>query len=222
MEQLFTFGGFPEPFLGGSEVQAKRWSREYRSRLIRDDLSNLERVNDLGKMELLMLRLPELVGSPLSVNGLAEDLRASHKAVSHWLDILERLYAVARLSPFGPAKIRAVKKERKHYHYDWSLIKDPGPRFENITAMHLLKWAHFQQDSLGLDVEVRYFRDVEGREVDFVVLEEGKPSLLNKVQDRRRAALPEPALPESPPEPLPCACWRPWHDPTGGYCGQSG
>jgi predicted AAA+ superfamily ATPase len=34
---------------------------------------------------------------------------------------------------------------------------------------------HFQQDSLGSDVELRYFRDVDKREVDFVVVENGKP-----------------------------------------------
>lgn len=28
---LLTLGGFPEPFLGGSEKEARRWSNEYRS-----------------------------------------------------------------------------------------------------------------------------------------------------------------------------------------------
>ncbi len=31
---------------------------------------------------------------------------------------------------------------------------------------HLLKWCHFQQDTEGRNVELRYFRDVERREVD--------------------------------------------------------
>ena len=48
-------------------------------------------------------------------------------------------------------------------------------RFENLVASHLLKWAHFEQDAHGRDLELRYFRDVDGREVDFVVLERGKP-----------------------------------------------
>ncbi|MFQ5739947.1 MAG: hypothetical protein ACE5JX_13140 [Acidobacteriota bacterium] len=29
---------------------------------------------------------------------------------------------------------------------------------------HLLKWVHFQQDSVGRDVELPYFRDTDGRE----------------------------------------------------------
>jgi len=178
LRDLLTLGGFPEPFLGGSQVQARRWSREYRSRLVREDVASLERAFDLGNLELLALRLPELVGSPLSINAVREDLQVSHKAVASWLRILERLYAVFRLSPFGAPRIRAVKKEQKHYHFDWSVVPQEAPRFENLVAAHVLKWVHFQQDTQGLDLELRYFRDTDGREVDLVVVERRAPVLM--------------------------------------------
>jgi hypothetical protein len=176
-KDLLTLGGFPEPYFGGSDVEAKRWSREYRTRLIRDDVTGLERIQDLGNLELLMMRVPELVGSPLSINALREDLRVAHKSVSSWLDVLERLYAIFRLSPFGAPGIRAVKKEQKHYQWDWTLVSEPGPRFENLVASHLLKWTHHQQDTVGRDVELRYFRDTDRREVDFVIVEGRSPIL---------------------------------------------
>ena len=174
---LLRLGGFPEPFFGGDETEARRWSREYRNRLVREDVVDLERVQDLGNLERLMIRLPDLVGAPLSINALREDLQLSHKTVANWIDIFERLYAVFRLSPFGAPKIRAVKKEQKHYHFDWSLVPEDAPRFENLVASHLLKWVHHQQDALGRDLELRYFRDTDGREVDFVVVERRKPIL---------------------------------------------
>lgn len=174
-ETLLTLGGFPEPFLSGSEVEAKRWSREYRSRLITDELTSLERVHDLGQLELLSLRLPDVVGSPLSINSLREDLDTSHKTVTRWIQLLERLYAIFRIPPFGAPKIRAVKKEQKHYHFDWTLISDPSLRFENLVAAHLLKHVQFESDAHGRDLELRYFRDIDGREVDFVLLENRKP-----------------------------------------------
>jgi predicted AAA+ superfamily ATPase len=37
---------------------------------------------------------------------------------------------------------------------------------------------HFLQDTEGRDVELRYFRDVDGREVDFVVVEGRRPTHL--------------------------------------------
>ncbi|MCA9471775.1 MAG: ATP-binding protein [Nitrospirales bacterium] len=172
---LLEFGGFPEPFLGGSRVEAKRWSREYRTRLIREDVASLERIQDFGNLELLMLRLPELVGSPLSINALREDLQVSHKTLSSWVAVLERMYALFRLPPLGAPKIRAVKKEQKHYHMDWSLVPSMPQRFENMVASHLLKWLHYEQDTQGRDVDLHYFRDIDGREVDFVVTDARRP-----------------------------------------------
>ncbi len=172
---LLALGGFPEPFLSGSEIEARRWSREYRNLLVREELASVERVLDLAAVEQLIMRLPELVGAPLSLNALREDLQVSHKTVSNWMAILERLYAVFRIPPFGSAKIRAVKKVQKHYQLDWTLVPRDGPRFENLVAAHLLKWVHHQQDTRGRDVELRYFRDVDGREVDFVIVEGRRP-----------------------------------------------
>jgi predicted AAA+ superfamily ATPase len=178
LQTLATLGGFPEPFLSGSETAARRWSREYASRLISGDVRDLERIQDLGNLELLLQRLPDLVGSPLSVNAVREDLQVYHKTMAHWLQVLERLYAIWRIAPFGSPKIRAIKKAQKHYHWDWSVVKEPGPRFENLVGSHLLKWVHWQQDTQGLDLELRYFRDTDGREVDFVVCEGKRPVLL--------------------------------------------
>lgn len=177
LRKLLELGGFPEPFLSGSKTEARRWSREYRNRLIREDVVSLERIQDLGRLELLMLRLPDLVGSPLSINALRQDLEVSHKTLSKWLDVFERLYAIFRVAPFGAPRLRAVKKERKHYHADWTVVTDKGTRFENLVAAHLLKEVHFQQDANGRDMDLQYFRDVDGREVDFVLMEGRKPIL---------------------------------------------
>jgi len=175
VKDLLIYGGFPEPFMLQSERQTKRWSREYRSRIVREDLADLENVQDLGIIEKMVLRLPELVCSPLSINALREDLQVSHQSVSRWIRMLENLYMIFRIYPFGAARIRAVKKEAKHYHLDWTVVKDMGKRFENLIACHLLKWCFFLQDTEGRDVELRYFRDVDRREVDFVIVEDENP-----------------------------------------------
>jgi len=175
--QLLRLGGYPEPFLSGSEVLARRWSREYRNLIVREEIAELERIQDLGNLELLAIRLPELVGSLLSLNALREDLQVSHKSVRTWIDALERLYTLFRISPFGSPRIRAIKKAQKHYHFDWSLVPDAGPRFENLIASHLLKWIHYQQDTEGRDLDLRFFRDTDGREVDFIVTERMQPAV---------------------------------------------
>lgn len=175
LSDLLVYGGFPEPFFLQSEKESRRWSREYRSRLIREELTDIEQVRDVGIIEEMVLRMPDLVGSPLSINALREDLQVSHQSVTRWIGMLENLYMVFRIYPFGAPKIRAVKKEAKHYHLDWTVVKDMGYRFENLVACHLLKWCYFLQDTEGRDVELRYFRDVDRREVDFVIVEHGEP-----------------------------------------------
>jgi predicted AAA+ superfamily ATPase len=178
LQDLLNLGGFPEPYFSGSATEARRWSREHRTLLVREEVASLERVQDVGNLELLRRRLPELVGSPLSINAVREDLQLTHKTVANWLQILERLYAIYRLSPFGAPRIRAVKKEQKHYHWDWSVVQEPSLRFENLVAGHLLKWTHHEQDAKGRDVELRYFRDTDRREVDFVIVEGRAPQLM--------------------------------------------
>ena len=178
LPDLLRLGGFPEPFFAGSERGARRWSREYRTLLVAEEIHSLEQIVDLGNVELLALRLPALVGAPLSLNALREDLGVSHDAVRRWVAALERLYALVRLSPFGAPAIRAIKKAQKHYLFDWTQVPEMPQRFENLVAMALLKWIHQQQDAEGRDLDLRYFRDVDGREVDFVVTERTVPVLL--------------------------------------------
>jgi predicted AAA+ superfamily ATPase len=172
---LMSLGPFPEPLLGGVATAARRWSRLYRSLVVREDLASLERVDQMGAVEQLSARLPALVGAPLSINALREDLQVAHKSVERWIAMLERLMFVFRISPFGPPPIKAVRKSRKHYLLDWTAIDDHGARFENLVAFHLLKECHYLEDVEGHDTELRFFRDVEGREVDFVQTRAGAP-----------------------------------------------
>ncbi len=174
---LMKYGPFPEPFLAQDEIEARRWRKEYRSRLIRDDVRDLEDVSHLDKMEKLVMRLPELVGSGLSLNSLKEDLSISHETVVRYLSILENLYGIFRIYPFTHSKFNSIKKMSKHYHYDYALIEDEGIKFENLIASHLFKHCHFIEDTEGHDMQLCYYRDKEKREVDFIVIKNRKPLL---------------------------------------------
>ena len=173
VQQLLKFGGFPEPLFSGNDLQHRRWQKEHQDRVIHDDLRDLEQVREVSLMELLVHHLPQCVGSPISVKSLSQLLQVAHETAQRWLTILERLYVCFRISPYGTAKIRAVKKEQKLYLWDWSQAPEGGPRFENMVASHLLKYCHWREDTQGHRMELRYLRDTDKREVDFVVLRDG-------------------------------------------------
>ncbi len=174
-DALFEFGGFPEPLFSRDKKLHRIWQRDRISRVVKQDLRDLEQVREISLIEQLVDMLPERAGSVLSVNSLREDLAVDHKTVERWLTIMENLYYCFRILPYGPPKVRAVKKERKLFLWDWSEIKSLGHRFENLVASQLLKYCHWLEDTEGYRMELRFLRDVEKREVDFVVLQEGVP-----------------------------------------------
>jgi len=187
VEQLLRFGGFPEPFLKGQDRFHRRWQREHSARVLNEDLRDLEHVREVSMLELLLHHLPACVGSPLSVNSLSKLLQVAHRTIDRWLTILERLYVIYRIPPFGAKRIRAVRKEKKLYFWDWSRTPDRGPRFENMVAGHLLKYCHFIEDTEGYTMELRYIRDTDKREVDFVVLRDGTPEFAVECKSGERA-----------------------------------
>ena len=160
-QALFRFGGFPEPFLKQNARALRRWHNEKVERLFREDIRDLERVRDIGQMQLLGDLLPDRAGARLSINSIREDLEISHRSVSNWLNILESFYYLFRIYPFVGKTFRSLKKEAKLYLWDWSEISEPGARFENCVASHLLKLVHFLQDYEGYRANLYFIRSIE-------------------------------------------------------------
>ena len=125
---LLKFGGFPEPLFNQDESAHRIWLRDRITRVVREDLRDLENVREISLLEHLADLLPGKVGSPLSIASLREDLQIDHKTAERWLQMLENLYVCFRVAPYGSPKIRAVKKERKLYLWDWSLCKNTAAR----------------------------------------------------------------------------------------------
>jgi predicted AAA+ superfamily ATPase len=175
LDDLLHFGGFPEPLLAKDERLLKRWHNERIYRVINDDVRDLQQVREISQIELLASLLPSRVGSPLSYKSIAEDLQISPRTAEAWVGILDNMYYTYRIPPYGPPKVRAVKKENKLYMWDWSQVEDSGARFENMMAGHLLKYCHYLEDYHGEKMELRFLRDTDKREIDFVVIKNKKP-----------------------------------------------
>ena len=175
LARLLKFGGFPEPFLKQNEVFHRRWYRERISQVVRDDIRDLKNIRELALVEVLIETLHSRVGSLLSIQSLAEDLHLAFETVESWIQVLEKLFLVYRLRPWGLPHIRAVKKAGKLYFWDWSRLENMGTKFENLVASQLLKYCDFTQQSQGCTMELKFYRDTEKREVDFIVLKDKKP-----------------------------------------------
>lgn len=176
LELLLRVGGFPEPFLRGSERWYRRWRRSHVDAILREDMLSLSAVRDIASIETLIELMRHRVGSPLSADSLARDLQKSRNTVQHWLELLENLYVVFRITPWHRNVARSLLKAPKYYFYDCAMpLGSEGVRFENLVACALLKEAHRAQDAAGEDVALHYVRDRDGREVDFLIVKDGRP-----------------------------------------------
>ena len=181
--RLMTVGGFPEPFLQGSQSYYNRWKRSHIDLILREDLLTLTAVRDIQSIETLIELLRSRVGSPVSANSLARDLQKSPNTIQHWLQLLADLYVIFAVPPFHRNVARALLKQPKYYFYDNGMvIGNDSAKLENLVACALLKEAHRLEDADGERVGVRYIRDKEGREVDFVITKDRVPWHLIEVK----------------------------------------
>ena len=175
LKRLMKFGGFPEPFLSGSETENRRWRKERFDRILKDDIRELEVVKEINNISLLVDLLKSRVGSPIVVSNLAKDLQVAPNTVKNWIDILEKMYLVFKVPVYTVKIARSLQKPFRIYFYDNADVDgDDGARFENLVATHLLKMLHFLEDTEGYKCELFYVRDKDGREVDFCVVIDGK------------------------------------------------
>jgi uncharacterized protein len=183
VELLNNFGGFPEPMMSAinlenekAVVESARWRNQYFTDVIREDILDFSRINEIGTMKILIQQLRSRVGSPLSYNALAEDLQVSPNTIKKYVQILESLYIIFLIHPFHKNIARSILKMPKVYFYDTAYIEgDPGNRLENTVAVSLLKYVQYLNDVKGENIHLHYLKTKENKEVDFVIVRNGKP-----------------------------------------------
>jgi hypothetical protein len=183
LDKLLIVGGFPEPFLNGTNRFYNRWKKSHLDIILKQDLIDLENVQQITQIETLIELLKHRVGSPISYSSLSQDLQCSDKTVKRWLTILENMYVLFSVPPFHKNIARAIQKAPKFYFYDTGqVLGDPGVKLENAVACAIQKELHFREDCLGEEGKLYYLKDKDGREIDFCITANNAPSLLVEVK----------------------------------------
>jgi len=170
---LLRRGGFPEPCLAASDNDADHWRLQYATDLVREDVLEFSRLQEVNAMRLFLDLLRERVGSPVSLASLARDIAVAPATLKRYLAILEALFIVFAVHPWHRNIGRALLQTPKIYFYDTGMVRgDDGQRFENAVAAMLLKHCHFRRDALGRTAGLHYIRTKDGTEVDFALSEE--------------------------------------------------
>ncbi len=187
---LWEHGGFPEPFLRRQARFTRRWQSLRLAQLSREDLREAAAVRELGTIEVLMQLLAERSGQQLVYSNLAPELQASVDSVKRWIDLLARMHYGFLVRPWFANVAKSLRKEPKWFLRDWSSVADPGCRAETLAACHLLKAVDTWTDLGFGSFELRYLRDKQKREVDFLVVRDRKPWFLVEVKVGEQALSP--------------------------------
>ncbi|MFN3235153.1 MAG: ATP-binding protein [Gammaproteobacteria bacterium] len=182
-DRLWDCSGFPEPFLEGEEQYYRRWRKSHLDIILRQDLIDLHTVSDIKAIELLVSLLKKRIGSQVSYASLARDLQRDEKTVKRWLNLLESLYVIFRVTPYSKNIARSLIKGPKFYFYDHTHAEnDHGARLENIVACALIKELHYLEDTKGITTSLHYLRTKDGKEIDFCICQNGDPTHLIEVK----------------------------------------
>ncbi len=179
---LLEHGGYPEPFVKRDPAFSRSWRRLRSAQLLREEVRDLTRIHELAQLEHLGLLLAERSAATLVLSGLAGEVQVSVDTVRRWVTALSALHWGFLVRPWFRNVAKALRKEPKWYLRDWSACDDRGARAETLVACHLLKAVEGWVD-LGLgDFELRYLRDKDKHEVDFLVVRDRKPWFLVEVK----------------------------------------
>ena len=178
VDDLLRFGGFPEPFLSGSDRFCNRWRNARRDLVFHEDLRDLSRVQDIRGVRALADLLASCVTGGINYSNLAVDLQVTPDTVKSWIGLLESVYEVYTVRPWFRNVANTIRKQPKVYFWDWSSVKAGGMRNENFIASHLLKSVQWWTDSGLGEFGLHYVRDKQQREVDFLIARDGEPYML--------------------------------------------
>jgi predicted AAA+ superfamily ATPase len=175
---LWEFGGHPEPFIKRSPQFSRRWQELRRQQLLREDIRDATSIQGLDQLAVMARLLAASSGDQMIYSALAKQVRVSENTVRGWVTTLCSFHYGFLVRPWFRNVSKALRKEPKWFLRDWSGVDDPGKRAETFCACHLLKAVEAWTD-LGLgQFELRYIRDLQKREVDFVVIRDGEPWFL--------------------------------------------
>lgn len=193
-EALWTFGGFPDPFVRRDLRFSRRWNALRFEQLTRVDIRDLTQIVELDQLSALAEILSRRSGDQLVYKNLAVEVGVDEKTVKKWVKALKSLYFGFEIRPWFKNVENSIRKTPKWFMRDWSQVTDEGKRVETFVACHLLKAVEGWTDLGYGDFSLNYLRNKQKREVDFLVVRDGKPWFLVEAKKHDEALSPNLAL----------------------------
>ena len=193
------FGGLPGLINQASDNDRIRLLNEIFETYIQKDIKSLIKEENIRAFNMLIYLLAERQGSVVSVAGLAADIGLTQRTIEHHISLLEQTYVLYPMSSYARNIGNELKKSRKFYFYDTGVRNtilrdfspvskraDGGALYESFVAIQMI-------GRLKPNMELKFWRTKAGHEIDFVVLKDRKPFLI-EVKSTLTAPVIPPAM----------------------------
>ena len=183
LEDFLVYGSYPEVVTAKSRKDKTDVLNELVDSYLLKDILALERVKG-SKVLLDLLKLIAFqVGSQVSLNELASQIKLDVKTVGRYLDIFEKAFVIKRIGGFSRNLRKEVVSKAKYYFWDNGIRNavvsqfnpldsrnDIGSLWENFIVTERIKKCDYQ----GMYGSFHYWRTYDGQEIDLVEEREGK------------------------------------------------
>jgi hypothetical protein len=184
LEEYATYGGLPGLLHAPDEPSKIRILNEILATYIQKDVKGLVKEENIRAFNNLIYLLAENQGSLISENSLAKEIGLTAATVNRHLSILDKTYVCHSVHSYSRNLGNELKKSKKVYFYDLgirnALLKDFGElnRRRDKGAIHeslvFLQLAY----TLPPNAEIKFWRNKAGQEIDFVLLRNRRPFLI--------------------------------------------
>ncbi|HEB86917.1 MAG TPA: ATP-binding protein [Gammaproteobacteria bacterium] len=182
-ENILTWiikGGYPEIYQHA--LEPGRFFSDYMATYIERDVRQLINIRNIRQFDQFMRLLAIRSGQIFSMNRIATEVGVSTNTIKSWISVLEASNIIYLLKPYFENFGKRIIKSPKLYFLDTGLLcylmniqnteilrNTPllGAIFETFALGQLLRSLHNQ----GKGDALYYFRDKDGREVDFLIPE---------------------------------------------------
>ncbi len=177
LEEYMIYGMYPELFQYKPGKKKEKYLRELASSYLYKDIFKLSNIRNRKVVTDLVKLLAFQIGSEISLNELANNLKISQETVNNYIDLLEQAFIIFRLGGFSRNLRKEISKRDKIYFWDLgvrnmlinnfaplNMRTDTGQMWENFMIAERLKYLSYNE----VYASIYFWRTYTGAELDFV------------------------------------------------------
>jgi predicted AAA+ superfamily ATPase len=182
MEEYLVYGSYPETVMADGRKEKIELLEELVGSYLLKDVLAMDRIRSSRTLLDLLKLIAFQVGSEVSLNELATQVKLDVKTVGRYLDILEKAFVIVRLGGFSRNLRNEVTSKAKYYFLDngirnaiigqYNLLdtrNDIGALWENFIVAERLK----KRSYTGIYGNIYFWRTYDGKEIDYVEERDG-------------------------------------------------